>query len=314
MPTRARSPGAAASPGRRPALPATAGHVGGPVGDGLAGLVRMDGSHAAQLAVPHSVHEGPAQEAAGRLRWIRGRHGAAEAPPAAVGPASPKAIGGPWEARIAVSGSLDCKNSSRHRPTTLAGSIPGGPCSPFRGRPDASKRPLAPEGGRFGADRGLQRPTQPLGEPKFGGCYRARPSLPQGPSHPCRRDTAAFARPGPGAVPFTDVTARMQPSDSLIPFGFGSGRPSPSAYLAADASFVPLRVHPRTRNASEMGHRLSVKPVCSRGGVRASQVSGSSPSCVPWSKTPPGAAPSSPLAERPRSPSGGTTPWAPGTS
>ena len=46
---------------------------------------------------------------------------------------------------------------------------------------------------------------------------------------------AAFARPGPGAIPFPDVVARMQPSDSLIPIGLGYGRPLPSAYLPSRA-------------------------------------------------------------------------------
>ena len=41
---------------------------------------------------------------------------------------------------------------------------------------------------------------------------------------------AAFARPGPGANPFPDVLARMQPSDSRPPVGRGSGRPWPVAY------------------------------------------------------------------------------------
>ena len=35
---------------------------------------------------------------------------------------------------------------------------------------------------------------------------------------------------GPGANPFPDVLARMQPSDSLPPVGRGSGRPWPVAY------------------------------------------------------------------------------------
>ncbi len=110
---------------------------------------------------------------------------------------------------------------------------------------------------------------------------------------------AAFARPGPGTLPFPDVKARMQPKGSLIPVGLGSGRPLPSAYLAAGARSVPPSVAssvciPRTRCASETGHRTSACPVFLRGGMRASQVSGPSSSCVPWSKTPPGAAPSSP--------------------
>ena len=47
---------------------------------------------------------------------------------------------------------------------------------------------------------------------------------------------AAFARPGPGGYPFPGVIARMQPSDSLIPIGLGSGRPLPSAYPGARAT------------------------------------------------------------------------------
>ena len=46
----------------------------------------------------------------------------------------------------------------------------------------------------------------------------------------------AFARPGPGGSPFPGVIARMQPSDSLIPIGLGSGRPLPSAYPGARAT------------------------------------------------------------------------------
>ena len=47
---------------------------------------------------------------------------------------------------------------------------------------------------------------------------------------------AAFARPGPGGYLFPGVIARMQPSDSLIPIGLGSGRPVPSAYPGARAT------------------------------------------------------------------------------
>jgi hypothetical protein len=36
---------------------------------------------------------------------------------------------------------------------------------------------------------------------------------------------AAFARPGPGTIPFPDVNARMQPSDSLTLVGLGWRRP-----------------------------------------------------------------------------------------
>ena len=48
---------------------------------------------------------------------------------------------------------------------------------------------------------------------------------------------AAFARPGPHATAFPDVNALMQPSDSLVPFGRRSGRPSPTAYPGAEVLF-----------------------------------------------------------------------------
>ena len=51
-----------------------------------------------------------------------------------------------------------------------------------------------------------------------------------GPFETLTPTRAAFARPGPGANPFPDVLARMQPSDSLPPVGRGSGRPWPVAY------------------------------------------------------------------------------------
>ena len=50
---------------------------------------------------------------------------------------------------------------------------------------------------------------------------------------------AAFARPGPHATAFPDVNALMQPSDSLVPVGRRSGRPSPAAYLGAEACSSP---------------------------------------------------------------------------
>ena len=48
---------------------------------------------------------------------------------------------------------------------------------------------------------------------------------------------AAFARPGPHATAFPDVNAPTQPSDSLVPFGRRSGRPSPAAYPGAQVLF-----------------------------------------------------------------------------
>ena len=79
------------------------------------------------------------------------------------------------------------------------------------------------------------------------------------------------------------------------PLGFSSSWGLPrrgcSSCAAVAAGSVCI---PRTRCASETGHRTSACPDLLRGGMRASQVSGPSSSCVPWSKTPPGAAPSLP--------------------
>ena len=56
---------------------------------------------------------------------------------------------------------------------------------------------------------------------------------------------AAFARPGPHATAFPDVNAPMQPSDSLVPLGRRSGRPSPAAYPGAEACSSPSHRCPR---------------------------------------------------------------------
>ena len=48
---------------------------------------------------------------------------------------------------------------------------------------------------------------------------------------------ATFARPGPHATAFPDVNALMQPSDSLVPVGRRSGRPSQTAYPGAEGLF-----------------------------------------------------------------------------
>ena len=56
---------------------------------------------------------------------------------------------------------------------------------------------------------------------------------------------AAFARPGPHATAFPDVNAPMQPSDSLVPFGRRSGRPSQTAYLRAQGLFFTAAPLPR---------------------------------------------------------------------
>ena len=69
-----------------------------------------------------------------------------------------------------------------------------------------------------------------------GDMIRRRRSAGHGSFRTITPTRAAFARPGPGGYPFPGVIARMQPSDSLIPIGLGSGRPLPSAYPSARAT------------------------------------------------------------------------------
>ena len=117
---------------------------------------------------------------------------------------------------------------------------------------------------------------------------------------------AAFARPGPHATAFPDVNAPMQPSDSLAPFGRRSGLPSPTTYLGTQGLFFTATPVPTpTRATSEtLLPRLPVRRLSSQGETRVSQVPGPSSSCVPWSKTPPGATAPRPLSVRSPSSSG----------
>ena len=69
-----------------------------------------------------------------------------------------------------------------------------------------------------------------------GDMIRRRRSAGHGSLRTITPTRAAFARPGPGGYPFPGVIARMQPADSLIPIGLGSGRPLPSAYPGARAT------------------------------------------------------------------------------
>ena len=69
-----------------------------------------------------------------------------------------------------------------------------------------------------------------------GDMIRRRRSAGHGSLRTITPTRAAFARPGPGGSPFPGVIARMQPSDTLIPIGLGSGRPLPSAYPGARAT------------------------------------------------------------------------------
>jgi len=70
------------------------------------------------------------------------------------------------------------------------------------------------------------------------------------------------------ALSFPTVRARIQPSDSLIPFVRRFGPPSRATYLDGNASSLraSFEVRPAVRafpasGASESGHRVSVAPV-----------------------------------------------------
>ena len=84
---------------------------------------------------------------------------------------------------------------------------------------------------------------------------------------------AAFARPGPHATAFPDVFAPTQPSDSLVPLGRRSGRPSPTAYLGAKGLFFTAAPVPPPPDATPESFlpRLPVRrpsPEESRGSPR----------------------------------------------
>ena len=62
----------------------------------------------------------------------------------------------------------------------------------------------------------------------------------------------AFIDDATRVLPFPDVNAPMQPSDSLVPFGRRSGLPSPTAYLGAQVLFFAATPVPTpTRATSE---------------------------------------------------------------
>ena len=125
---------------------------------------------------------------------------------------------------------------------------------------------------------------------------------------------AAFARPGPHATAFPDVNALMQPSDSLVPLGRRSGRPSPAAYPGAEVLFFTAAPVPPLTGATpgDISTPAPHKPALSRGDTRGSQVPGPSSSCVPCSTTPAGCdRPLAHLSVRSLLPSGCLTPWAP---
>ena len=125
---------------------------------------------------------------------------------------------------------------------------------------------------------------------------------------------AAFARPGPHATAFPDVNALMQPSDSLVPVGRRSGRPSPAAYPGAEVLFFTAApVPPQTGATPETFlprlpiSRLSPEekrgyPRCLGHPLRACR----------GPTTPPGATTPRPFSVRSLLPSGESIPWAPG--
>ena len=75
---------------------------------------------------------------------------------------------------------------------------------------------------------------------------------------------AAFARPGPHATAFPNVSAPMQPSDSLAPLGRRSGRPSPAAYPGAQGLFFPVAPAPPPARATPetLLPRLPTRRLC----------------------------------------------------
>ena len=93
--------------------------------------------------------------------------------------------------------------------------------------------------------------------------------------------------------PFPDFSAPIRPSDSLSFFGRRSGLPSLRGPPLARDFFcaVPSPAVPAERVPSgvrRVGALLSGAPTrVSSGRERVSQVTGSSPCCVPWSATPP---------------------------
>jgi hypothetical protein len=113
---------------------------------------------------------------------------------------------------------------------------------------------------------------------------------------------AAFARPGPGVTPFPDVVAPMQPSDSLPPSATALVPLTGGLPRCGRLFYATWADNTCARNVSCVGDgspALRETGMC-RGEARASQVTGPSSSCVPWSNTPPDTLPSSPTSRRGR--------------
>ena len=125
---------------------------------------------------------------------------------------------------------------------------------------------------------------------------------------------AAFAQPGPHATAFPDLIAPMQPSDSLVPVGRRSGRPSPTAYLGAEHLFFTVApMSPPTRATPETFlPRLPTCRLCPEESRGPPRCLGHPLRACRRSTTPPGATAPRPLSVRSLLPSGSLTPWTPG--
>ena len=86
----------------------------------------------------------------------------------------------------------------------------------------------------------------------------------------------------------------MQPSDSPAPVGRGSGSPCQRPTSMRTLFLTACAWSAYALGVGE-GSPVSPSTRVTRGKARVSQVAGPSSSCVPWSKTPPGAVFSSPL-------------------
>ena len=122
------------------------------------------------------------------------------------------------------------KRGARRHPQWVFSSSPGG--SLPRGPHQIRTWRFPPSGSSADVARGSRATTVR----SCGDMIRRRRSAGHGSLRTITPTRAAFARPGPGGYPFPGVIARMQPSDSLIPIGLGSGRPLPSAYPGARAT------------------------------------------------------------------------------
>ena len=125
---------------------------------------------------------------------------------------------------------------------------------------------------------------------------------------------AAFARPGPACH---SVPRRQRSYAALrLPRPLRPPLRSPLANGLPRCAGLVLRrrtgAHANPCNVGDTSTPAPRQPALSQGETRVSQVPGPSSSCVPWSKTPPGATAPRPLSVRSPSSSGEVKPWTPG--